>query len=356
MKTSKFLFFTLLCGIVPTVFADSFLTAQSFPEPFKDTSFGDKMEFEKKDYAQYAPEYDEDTGQCIKNCPFPGLNLKTKEESIALGLLIDPNELEDEEDTADIVFDENGTCISGCEEENITYEEFMENIDQAGSDFEDLANNYGPAQPGDFDANAPAWCTSINTTTKLPMRPPVDMGGYTIVSDFHYRYHPVDNKWKMHPAVDIGTSVGTPVYATADGVVDMAGWDSGGGGNVVSISHDAGLRSQYMHLSKILVKKNDHVKACQQIALSGNTGKSTGPHLDYRVRFGRTTKYIDPLCPCKATTRKNQTTNTNVVGSCNHSLFNTGYRFKSGRKRSKWRIDNGHCMVNATDKLPDEVR
>ena len=81
-----------------------------------------------------------------------------------------------------------------------------------------------------------------------------------------------------------------------------------------------------------------------------------GPHLDYRVRFkSNKNKYIDILCPCKVSNRKTNNSGSNSLNlSCEHSLFNTGYRFVKGRKRSAWRIQNHHCMTKITDKLPDE--
>lgn len=366
MKTSKVLFLILFCGVGVSAAADSFLTAQSFPEPFKNASFGDKMEFESKDYAQYAPEYDKDTGQCIKNCPFPGLNVKTREESIELGLLIDPEELEDEEDgenEEEIIFDEYGRCISGCGEEEISFEDIENGFNQAGSDMADLISGQEPAQIGDFSPNAPAWCKTtgdggVLLSAKLPLRPPVNMSQWVITSDFYYRCR-YSKKYKkticrLHPALDIGCKTGTAVYATADGVVDMAGWDSGGGGNVISITHANGLRTQYMHLSEIKVQQQQQVKACELIGLSGNTGDSSGPHLDYRVRFGYSNKYVDPLCPCKVTDKQSiKTEENNTVSSCTHSLFNSSkYSFGSGRKRLEWRRANGHCVP--PNKLPDE--
>ena len=78
--------------------------------------------------------------------------------------------------------------------------------------------------------------------------------------------------------------VGTPVYATADGMVDRAE-RSGGYGNLVELDHGKGIQTRYGHLSKILVEAGTRVHRGQLIALMGSTGRSTGPHLHYEVRI-----------------------------------------------------------------------
>ena len=85
---------------------------------------------------------------------------------------------------------------------------------------------------------------------------------------------------------------GTPVYATADGVVTSANFSTGGYGYLVKIDHSLGFMTYYAHLNKIVVQKGMFVKRGQLIAYSGNTGQSTGPHLHYEIRF--LGKVIDP--------------------------------------------------------------
>ena len=100
-----------------------------------------------------------------------------------------------------------------------------------------------------------------------------------------------------HHGIDIGVPVGTRLLATEDhGKVIEAGWDSKGGGNYVKVQYDRPDGSNYqvafLHMSRIDVKKGDIVNAGQQVGLSGNTGSSTGPHLDMRIRVNG--EYIDP--------------------------------------------------------------
>ena len=83
--------------------------------------------------------------------------------------------------------------------------------------------------------------------------------------------------------IDIPGPVGTPIYATADGVVSRAGW-ANGYGNLVQITHGSGMETRYGHMSKLLVSPNSYVKRGQIIGLMGSTGRSTGSHLHYEVR------------------------------------------------------------------------
>lgn len=91
-----------------------------------------------------------------------------------------------------------------------------------------------------------------------------------------------------HMGTDFAVPVGTPIYAAADGVVQNAGWNAVGGRTGIGelLSHAGGRNTYYGHLSQLLVKVGDMVKAGQRIALSGNTGRSTGPHLHFETWAG----------------------------------------------------------------------
>ena len=103
-------------------------------------------------------------------------------------------------------------------------------------------------------------------------------------SNFGIRSDPFRGTAAMHAGVDIPGPIGTPVYATADGVVDRAE-RAGGYGNLVEINHGKGIQTRYGHLSKILVADGTRVRRGQLIALMGSTGRSTGSHLHYEVRI-----------------------------------------------------------------------
>ena len=87
----------------------------------------------------------------------------------------------------------------------------------------------------------------------------------------------------FHPGIDIANDMGTPIVATADGVVEYAGWNSGGYGNMVDINHGNGILTRYGHASQVVVSVGQQVKRGQLIAYMGSTGFSTGPHVHYEV-------------------------------------------------------------------------
>ena len=88
----------------------------------------------------------------------------------------------------------------------------------------------------------------------------------------------------FHKGIDIALPSGSNIYAFADGIVSFSGWDNGGYGNLVIISHANNLETYYAHNSKLLVKCSQPVKKGQLIALSGNTGDSDGPHCHFEIR------------------------------------------------------------------------
>jgi murein DD-endopeptidase MepM/ murein hydrolase activator NlpD len=104
-------------------------------------------------------------------------------------------------------------------------------------------------------------------------------------SEFGYRKSPFTDKKEFHKGLDISGRTGSPIIAPADGVVTSVQKKTYGLGILLTINHGYGLKTRYGHLSKILVKKGEAVKRGQKIALMGNTGRSTGPHLHYEVHL-----------------------------------------------------------------------
>jgi murein DD-endopeptidase MepM/ murein hydrolase activator NlpD len=114
----------------------------------------------------------------------------------------------------------------------------------------------------------------------------VPISAEKVNDSYGMRMHPVLKTRKMHNGTDFKADKGTPVYATADGVVEYAGYRKGSGfGNLVVLQHNFGFKTYYAHLQKVLVESGTFVHKGQQIALSGNSGRSTGAHLHYEVRF-----------------------------------------------------------------------
>jgi murein DD-endopeptidase MepM/ murein hydrolase activator NlpD len=115
-----------------------------------------------------------------------------------------------------------------------------------------------------------------------------------VTSGFGSRVHPVLKYVKAHNGVDYSAGVGTPVWAVADGTVTTAG-NTGAGGNTVCVRHANGFETCYLHLSRYGagVRVGARVSQKQVIAYSGNTGRSTGPHLHYALK--RSGRFVNPL-------------------------------------------------------------
>ena len=115
---------------------------------------------------------------------------------------------------------------------------------------------------------------------------------FRLSSGFGIRTDPLRHVPETHAGVDMPDIAGTPVRASADGIVERAG-SAGGYGNLIEIDHGGGVETRYGHLSRLLVSPDAVVKRGQIIALMGSTGRSTGSHLHFEVRLrGRP---VDPL-------------------------------------------------------------
>lgn len=127
----------------------------------------------------------------------------------------------------------------------------------------------------------------------IPNGSPININ-YRLSAPYGKRFHPILHIYHIHTGADMVAPMNTPVYATADGVVDWASNSGNGGyGKLVKISHSFGFRTYYAHLNDIKVQRGQFVKKGQLVALSGSSGASTGPHLHYEIRF--LGQPIDPM-------------------------------------------------------------
>ncbi len=131
---------------------------------------------------------------------------------------------------------------------------------------------------------------------RMPFVLPVKTS-YRMTSGYGWRRHPTSGSGRMHDGMDLAASSGTPLFATADGVVTFAGW-AGGYGRVIKIQHALGFETRYAHLSKFRVKKGQRVSRGDRIGDMGSSGRSTGPHVHYEVRIGG--KSVNPMKYIKA--------------------------------------------------------
>lgn len=148
----------------------------------------------------------------------------------------------------------------------------------------DLLDRQIYAQSLSFDQLRASACSQKDKMDHIPAIMPINIEDYTMSSGYGVRRDPVYGSTKFHEGLDFAAAIGTPVFATADGVVEVAE-RKGGYGNCIDINHGYNYVTRFGHLSEIKVTKGQIVKRGELIGLVGNTGKSTGPHLHYEVRF-----------------------------------------------------------------------
>ena len=153
-----------------------------------------------------------------------------------------------------------------------------------------------PARGGPFDnasQSDPTFKSLFTSWKKLdnlsdgaiavPSDKPVKTAEFT--SGYGTRTDPFRGGAARHQGIDLAARIGTPIYATADGTISEAGYNSGGYGNLIKVDHGRGIETRYGHLSRILVSPGQRVARGQMIGHMGSTGRSTGSHLHYEVRI-----------------------------------------------------------------------
>jgi murein DD-endopeptidase MepM/ murein hydrolase activator NlpD len=136
--------------------------------------------------------------------------------------------------------------------------------------------------------------TKENILAGTPAIQPVSNKDLTrIASGFGYRIDPIYKTTKMHAGIDFTAPQGTPIYATANGTVKVAGRSDGGYGNHVVINHGYGYETLYGHMFRVKVRAGEKIQRGEVIGYVGSTGKSTGPHCHYEVH--KNGQKIDPV-------------------------------------------------------------
>ncbi len=163
-----------------------------------------------------------------------------------------------------------------------------ERMQQVGDRLEDVERLLGVIDPdvefeSRLDAAAITSQTRMMLLNQIPNSSPV-IGGY-ISSGYGRRIHPVTGKVKIHRGLDFGVNIGTPIYAPADGVIEVVRSSNQGSGNFLRLQHSYGFTSSYSHLKSFAVKTGDFVSKGDLIGHSGNSGLTSGPHLHYEIRF-----------------------------------------------------------------------
>ena len=134
---------------------------------------------------------------------------------------------------------------------------------------------------------------AIAVPSEKPVRTAAFTSGYGVRSD------PFGGGATRHMGIDLAGPSGTPIYATADGVVSASGYNNGGYGNLIKLDHGRGVETRYGHMSALLVSAGQRVTRGQLIGRMGSTGRSTGSHLHYEVRIEG--KAVNPIPFMKST-------------------------------------------------------
>lgn len=148
----------------------------------------------------------------------------------------------------------------------------------------DLLERQLYAQSHSFDELRNSAIAQREKISHIPGIMPINIKDYTVSSGYGMRMDPIYGTTAFHEGLDFAAPQGTPVYATADGVVKAAE-RAGGYGNKIDIDHGFNYLTRYGHLSKIDVVAGQRVMRGDKIGEVGSTGKSTGPHLHYEVRY-----------------------------------------------------------------------
>lgn len=237
----------LLSGLVVGVAnSDSFLTAQSFPKTFNDLSFTDRMAVLAEGYEPFEAEFEpgpNGTLVCVRGCPYQGMTIEN-------------------------------------------YEQFVERNTKKA--LEDTSN---PGIVNPFLTN-----NKCKTYTECPVarHPDIPVGQITpngepligkptISSPFGRRIHPIKEQEHLHTAIDYAVPTGTCVYTTANGTVEKV-WHDASCGNGLKIKYSNGMSAVFCHLDKSLVAEGENIAAGCAVAVSDNSGASTGPHLHYAIK------------------------------------------------------------------------
>ena len=169
---------------------------------------------------------------------------------------------------------------------------------RSGGEFDGLAAEPKPRREKGFagrlarlEGRLVRWSTLNQVLGQLPLTTPVDH--FHVSSRFGKRRDPFTKRWAVHEGIDLSGPPRAPVYSTAPGEVTFVGW-KGSFGRLVEIRHGNGVTTRYGHLRKILVKKGQQVAFREKIGLMGTSGRSTGTHVHYEIRYDGV-----PLDPAK---------------------------------------------------------
>lgn len=249
-----FIFLFLLYGTGS--YGAGFLQAQKFPTVFSDLPFTERIKIKQDGYDDWASEYDSN-GVCISHCTYYGITIKEEME---------------------IMHQATEQAVQALQDTLVQSQQQNDNSDGVlGSVATSLLSKR---------------CQPNNPNSKEGKIKPYGYplaGNPIITSPFCERI--LNGQREPHKGIDFSAPVGTNVFATADGRVARV-WTDKRCGNGLVIEHSDGFETLFCHLSQVLVKQGETVKSGCLVAKTGNTGRSTGPHLHYAVKYNGI--HIDP--------------------------------------------------------------
>lgn len=185
-------------------------------------------------------------------------------------------------------------------------DEYQMLIDEGEKAADDLMDQLEEAEDALEEAKYKEWlATSIpptTTSTRVKGQLTNEVNGivwytpttnFVVTSRFGYRHDPINGKWTGHNGVDLAAPKNTPIVATRSGVVSFTGYQEDGAGYYVWVNHGDGFKSIYMHMTRYIVKQGQYVEAGEIIGYVGSTGRSTGNHLHFGLKYNGS--YVDPL-------------------------------------------------------------
>lgn len=292
-----------LSVVAIAAYGESFLKAASFPKTFDDVSFVDRLEITRSGYEPWESEYDSN-GNCISGCPYPGITIEDDLDMMqrhtdrivaqlqAQGLI--PTETPQPSAPTPTTPSTPTVPTTPTTPQPTTPTPTTPTVPQPTIPTQPTQPVTPSPTPSPSPAPAPRcnpYQPEINSTNAIPLGEPV-VGHPRITSPFGDRIHPVTGVRTPHRGVDLGVPRGTNVFTPASGTVTNVWTDSNCGRGIV-ITHANGYATTYCHLEEQLVKPGEIVTAGCLIGRSGNTGRSTGPHLHYGIKQNGT--YINPI-------------------------------------------------------------
>lgn len=214
--------------------------------------------------------------------------------SVIVYLNVSLHELEKKKNTLDSLHaqleSENKQLCEDIEIRENDLEEKQSELHTVSSRLNDIEELIGLSTPENITLTERADITKMTSEQmaallqNVPSGSPIEYKGIT--SKFGFRIHPTLGRREFHRGSDMKASLNTPIYATADAVVEWAGMHTSSGyGRLIILDHNFGFKTLYGHLAKVVIKSGTFVRKGTLIGYTGNSGMSNGPHLHYEVRF-----------------------------------------------------------------------